>query len=153
MKRFATTAVLAIGCASLVYAQTDKIKTKVKADDGAKVVSYSGCVQTTPAHSYVLEHVAPVSRQTTVNEDGSSTTTTTFALVPEATVQLEPQVGHRVEVTGVRVPAGHGDADIKTKTKVNGHDTEKSKTEIDKTSYTQFRVMSVKATGESCSVN
>ena len=148
-----TTTVLALGCASLVYAQTDKIKTKVKADDGAKIVSYSGCVQSTPAHTYVLEHVAPVSRETTVNADGSTTTTTTFALVPEASVQLEPQVGHRVEVTGIRVPAGHGDADVKTKTKVNGHETEKSKTEIDKTSYTQFRVTSVKATGESCSVN
>jgi len=148
-----TTTVLALGCASLVYAQTDKIKTKVKADDGAKVVSYSGCVQTTPAHTYVLEHIAPVSRETTINADGSSSTTTTFALVPESSVQLEPQVGHRVEVTGIRVPAGHGDADIKSKTEVNGHDTEKTKTEINKTSYTQFRVTSVKATGESCSVN
>jgi len=148
-----TTTVLALGCASLVYAQTDKIKTKMKADDGAKVVSYSGCVQSTPSRSYVLEHVAPVSRETTINADGTATQTTTFALVPDSTVQLESQVGHRVEGTGVRVPAGHGDADIKTKTKVNGHETEKSKTEIDKTSYTQFRVMSVKSTGESCSVN
>jgi hypothetical protein len=152
MKRLATTFVLAVGCAGLVYAQSDKVKTKVKADDGAKVVSYSGCVQSTPTRSYVLEHVAPVSRETTVGTDGTTTTTTTFALVPEASVQLEPQVGHRVEVTGVRVPAGHGDVDIKTRTKVNGHE-EKSKTEIDKTAYPQFRVMSVKASGESCSVN
>jgi hypothetical protein len=101
----------------------------------------------------VLEHVAPVSRETTANEDGTVTQSTTFALVPDGTVQLESQVGHRVEVTGVRVPAGHGDVDIKSKTKVNGHDTEKSKTEIDKTSSPQFRVMSVKSTGESCSVN
>ena len=152
MKRIATT-VLALGCASLVYAQTDKVKTKVKADDGAKVVSYSGCVQSTPSRSYVLEHVAPVSRETTINEDGTATQTTTFALVPDGAVQLESQVGHRVEVTGVRVPAGHGDVDVKTKTKVNGHDTEKSKTEIDKAAYPQFRVMSVKSTGESCAVN
>jgi len=152
MKRFATTFVLALGCTGLVYAQSDKVKTKVKADDGAKVVTYSGCVQSTPTRSYVLEHVAPVSRETTVGTDGTTTTTTTFALVPDASVQLEPQVGHRVEVTGVRVPAGHGDVDIKTRTKVNGHE-EKSKTEIDKTAYPQFRVMSVKASGESCSVN
>lgn len=151
MKLFTTT-VLALGCASLVYAQSDKIKTRVKAEDGARVVSYSGCVQTTPSHTYVLEHVAPVSRETTINADGSASTTTTFALVPETTVQLEPQVGHRVEVTGVSIPAGHGDADIKTKTKVNGHE-ERSKVEVDKTAYPQFRVTSVKATGESCAVN
>ena len=151
MKRFATI-VLALGCVSLVHAQSDKVKTQVKADDGARVVSYSGCVPSTPARTYVLEHVAPVSKSTTVNGDGSTTTTTSFALVPEASVQLEPQVGHRVEVTGVAIPAGHGDADIKTKTKVNGKE-ERSKVEVDKTSYPQFRVMSVKATGESCSVN
>ncbi len=74
MKRFATT-VIALGCASLVYAQSDKVKTKVKAEDGARVVSYSGCVQTTPSHTYVLEHVAPVSRETTINADGSASTT------------------------------------------------------------------------------
>src|ERR1051325_868316 len=134
MKRFATTCILALGCASLVHAQSDKVKTTVKTDDGARLVSYSGCVQSTPAHTYVLEHVAPVSKSTTFNADGSATTTTTFALVPEASVQLEPQVGHRVEVTGVVIPAGHGDADIKTRTKVNGHE-EKSKVEVDKTSY------------------
>jgi len=151
MKRFATF-VVALGCASLVHAQSDKVKTTVKTDD-AKIVSYAGCVQSTPAHTYVLEHVAPVSKSTTVNADGSTTTTTTFALVPEASVQLEPQVGHRVQVTGVMIPAGHGDAEIKTKTEVKGGKDIKTKTEIDKTSYTQFRVMSVKATGESCSVN
>jgi len=153
MKRLAMTFVLTLGCAGLVYAQSDKVKTKVKADDVGKVVTYSGCVQSTPSRSYVLEHVAPVSRETTVNADGSSSTTTTFALVPDSSVQLESQVGHRVEVTGVRVPAGHGDIDVKTKTEVNGHDTERTKTEIKKGDYPQFRVMSVKASGESCSVN
>jgi hypothetical protein len=151
MKRL-TTFVLALGCASLVYAQSDKVKTTVKADDGAHRVTYTGCVQSTQSRSYVLEHVAPVSRETTVNSDGSSSTTTTFALVPETSVQLEPQVGHKVEVQGVVIPAGHGDADIKTKTKVNGKE-EKSKTEVDKTAYPQLRVMSVKPLGESCSVN
>ncbi len=152
MKRFATMFVVTLGCAGLVYAQSDKVKTSVKADDGARVVTYSGCVQSTPSRSYVLDHVAPVSKQTTVNSDGTATTTTTFALVPDASVQLEPQVGHRVEVQGVVIPAGHGDVDIKSRTKVNGHE-EKSKTEVDKEHYTQMRVMSMKATGEPCSVN
>jgi hypothetical protein len=150
MKRI-TTFILALGCASLVHAQSDKVKTTVKTDD-AHAVTYTGCVQTTQGRSYVLEHVAPVSRSTTTNIDGSTTTTTAYALVPDASVQLEPQVGHKVEVTGVMIPAGHGDADIKTKTEVNGKE-QKTKTEIDKTSHPQLRVLSVKALGESCSVN
>ena len=151
MKRL-TTFVLALGCASLVHAQSDKVKTTVKTDD-AHLVTYTGCVQSsTQPRSYVLEHVAPVSKSTTVNSDGSSTTTTTYALVSDPSVQLENQVGHKVEVQGALIPAGHGDAEIKTRTEVNGKE-EKTKTEIDKRAYPQLRVVSVKPLGESCSVN
>lgn len=151
MKRISTF-ILALSCASLVYAQSDKVKTTVKTDD-AKVVTYTGCVQSgTQAKTYMLDHVAPVSRSTTVSSDGSSTTTTTYALVSDSNVQLEPQIGHKVEVQGVLIAAGHGDASITTKTEVNGKET-KTKTEIDKTSVPQLRVISVKALGESCSVN
>jgi hypothetical protein len=147
-----STFVLALGCASLVHAQSDKIKTTIKTDD-AHAVTYTGCVQTgQQARSYVLDHVTPVRKTTDFNADGSTTTTTTYAIVAESNVQLEPQVGHKVEVQGVLIPAGHGDADIKTRTKVNGKE-EKTKTEIDKTSVPQLRVLSVKALGESCSVN
>jgi len=144
--------ILALGCASLVHAQSDKIKTTVKTDD-AHAVTYTGCVQTGgQARSYVLDHVTPVRKTTEFNADGSSTTTTTYSIVAENNVQLEPQIGHKVEVQGVLIPAGHGDASIKTKTEVNGKET-RSKTEIDKTSMPQLRVISVKALGESCSVN
>ena len=67
-------------------------------------------------------------------------------------MQLEPQVGHKVEVQGVLVEAGHGDATVKTKTEVNGKD-EKSRTEIERGPYPQLRVMSVKPLGGSCALN
>src|SRR4051812_9186233 len=151
MKRISTF-ILALSSASLVYAQSDKIKTTVKTDD-AHAVTYTGCVQTgSQAKSYVLDHVAPVRKTTEFNSDGSTTTTTTYAIVADSNVQLEPQIGHKVEVQGVLIPAGHGDADIKTKTEVNGKET-RSKVEVDKTSMPQLRVISVKSLGESCSVN
>jgi len=151
MKRLATFA-LAIGCASLAYAQSDKVKTTVKTDD-AKLVTYTGCVQSgAQTRSYVLDHVTPIRKTTDFNADGSTTTTTTYALVSDGTVQFEPQIGHKVEVQGVLIPAGHGDADIKTKTETNGK-SEKSKVEVDKTSHPQLRVVSMKALGETCSVN
>jgi hypothetical protein len=151
MKRLATFA-LALGCASLVHAQSDKVKTTIKTDD-AHLVTYTGCVQSgTQTKSYVLDRVAPVRRTTEFNADGSTTTTTTYALVSDGSVQFEQQVGHKVEVQGVLIPAGHGDADIKTKTEVNGKDT-KSKVQIDKTSSPQLRVVSMKPLGETCSVN
>jgi hypothetical protein len=148
--------VLALGCASLLAthadAQSDKIKTTTKTDD-AKMVTYTGCVQSgTQTKSYVLDHVTAVRKTTEFSADGTTTTTTTYALVPDSTVQLESHLGHKVEVQGVLIPAGHGDASIKTKTEVNGKE-EKSKTEIDKTSTAQLRVMSVKPLGETCAVN
>src|SRR3954453_16619765 len=85
MTRISTFA-LALGCATALAtqaanAQSDKVKTTVKTDD-AKLVTYVGCVQTGPqARSYVLDHVAPVSKTTERSADGSTTTTTTYALV------------------------------------------------------------------------
>ena len=152
MKRLAMFA-LALGCASLVHAQSDKVKTTIKTDD-AHLVTYTGCVQSgTQTKSYVLDRVAPVRRTTEFNADGSTTTTTTYALVSDGTVQFEKQIGHKVEVQGVLIPAGHGDAEIKTKTEVNGGKDQKTKVEIDKTSVPQLRVVSMKALGETCSVN
>jgi len=159
MKRFTTIVGLALGCAALLappaFAQSHETETKTKIKtDHANVVTYTGCIGSTSgqARSYVLNNVVPAERTTTRSADGSSTTTTTYALVPEATVQLEPQIGHRVEVQGVLVEPGHGDAKVKSKTEVNGKD-EKSKTEIERGPYPQLRVMSVKPLGESCAVN
>lgn len=151
MKRIAVF-VVALGCASLVHAQSDKVKTTIKTDD-AHVVTYTGCVQSgTQTRTYVLDRVAPVRKTTEFNADGSTTTTTTYALVSDGTVTFDSQVGHKVEVQGVLIQAGHGDADIRTKTEVNGKET-KSKVSIDKTSVPQLRVVSMKPLNESCSVN
>jgi len=157
MKRFSTTIALAFGCAALVvpsaFAQSTETKTKTKTEH-ASVVTYTGCIATSPAQTrtYVLNNVVPTEKTTTLRSDGTASTTTTYSLVPEATVQLEPQVGHRVEVQGVLVEPGHGDATVKSKTEVNGKDT-KTKTEIERGPFQQLRVMSVKPLGESCAVN
>jgi len=156
MKRFSTSLALVFGCAALmvphIQAQSTETKTKTKTDH-ASVVTYTGCVATSgQAKSYVLQNVVPLERTTTQRADGSSSTVTTYALVPEATVQLAPQIGHKVEVQGILVEPGHGDAEVKTKTEVNGKD-QKSKTEIERGPYPQLRVTSMKPLGESCAVN
>src|SRR3954464_11662731 len=113
MKRFSTFT-LALGCAALLaphtYAQSHETETKTRTKtDHASVVTYTGCIATGgQTRSYVLQNVVPAERTTTRSADGSSSTTTTYALVPESSVQLEPQVGHKVEVQGVLVEAGHG---------------------------------------------
>ena len=159
MKRLFTTTALALGCAALLvpttFAQSHETETKTKVKtDHATVVTYTGCIASSGAQTrtYVLNNVVPAERTTTRSADGTTSTTTTYALVPEASVQLEPQIGHKVEVQGVLVEAGHGDATVKSKTEVNGKDT-KQKTEIERGPYQQLRVMSVKPLGESCAVN
>jgi len=157
MKRFSTTVALALGCAALmvpsISAQSTETKTRTKTEH-ASVVTYTGCIASNAGQTrtYVLNNVVPTERTTTQRIDGSTTTTTTYALVPESSVQLEPQIGHKVEVQGVLVEAGHGDATVKSKTEVNGKDT-KTKTEIERGPYPQLRVMSVKPLGENCAVN
>jgi len=156
MKRFSTTLALAFGCAALMglhaQAQSTETKTKTKTEH-ASVVTYTGCIATgAQTQTYILQNVVPAQRTTTLRADGSTSTVTTYALVPEATVQLAPQVGHKVEVQGVLVEPGHGDAEVKTKTEVNGKD-QKTKTEIERGPYQQLRVTSMKPLGESCAVN
>jgi hypothetical protein len=69
--------------------------------------------------SFVLNKVVPVGRstETTVGTTGSTTTTTTtYALVPDEKVEIQSHMGHKVEVTGVMIPAG--DSKTTTTTKV-----------------------------------
>src|SRR5438105_10947922 len=106
MKRI-TTFILALGCASLVapqaHAQSNETKTKTKTEH-ASTVNYTGCVQTGgQTRTYVLDHVAPIRKTTEFNADGSTTTSTTYALVSDGSVQLEPQIGHKVEIQGVLI--------------------------------------------------
>jgi len=152
MRRFITTFALALTAATMLAmhtnAQSTETKTKIKTDD-AQTVTYTGCIGNTETRSYVLQNVQPVSTTRTTTADGRVTTSTTYALVPEGTVELQQNVGRRVEVTGVLIPAGHGDAKIEQRTKTNGKE-EKTKTEVEKGPVPQLKVLSVKPTGGSC---
>lgn len=152
MRRFISTFAVALTSATMlamhVGAQSSETKTKIKTDD-AQTVTYAGCIGSTETRSYVLQNVQPVSTTRTTTADGRVTTSTTYSLVPEGTVELQQNVGRRVEVTGVLIPAGHGDAKITQRTKTNGKE-EKTTTEVDKGAVPQLKVLSVKPTGGTC---
>jgi hypothetical protein len=143
---------LALSSASMLVihanAQSTETTSKIKTEHG-QTVTYTGCVGTgSETRSYVLQNVTPISRTETTTAAGT-TVSTTYALVPERTVELQQNVGRRVEVTGVLIEAGHGDAKITQRTKTNGHE-EKTTTEVDRGATPQLRVLSVKPTGGSC---
>ena len=157
MSRMFASFAVALGCAVALHAQdtTTTTKTEVKAND-AKTITYSGCVQAgTEPRSFILAKVMPVGK-TTTTEVGTSgtttTTTTTYALMPAEKVELQQHVNHKVEVTGVMIPAGDSKTETTTKTEREGApDTtvkEKTKTE---NAMPQFRVISVKSVADNCS--
>jgi hypothetical protein len=130
-------------------AQTSESKTKVKAEHG-NAVTYTGCVQPgTETRTYILQGVVPIAKTETIGTSGAATTTT-YMLVPEGKVELQEQVGHKVEVSGVLIPAGKGDAKIKTKTKTKGSE-EETKAEVERGAMPQLKVISVKPVPGSCS--
>jgi len=156
MRRFIASCTVALGCALAVTISaqetTVKSKTKMKGGD-IKTVTYTGCVQTgTETKTYVLDHVVPVSRTTrTEGTSGTVSTTTTYMLIPGEKVELQTHVGHKVEVTGMLIPAG--DVKSTTKTKIDREDAKdikiQEKAKIDNATP-QFRVISVKHLSESC---
>ena len=156
MKRFFAATIFALGCSvALANAQDTKTTTVTKVDGKApQTVTYTGCVQTgTETKSYILSHVVPMTRSTTTagTTGSTTTTTTTYALVPDQKVELETHVGHKVEVTGMMIPAG--DSKVTTTTKVDRDDAPDSKTKETVKSdnaFPQFRVLSVKNLAESC---
>jgi predicted extracellular nuclease len=149
--------VLGCSCVIAVSAQETKTTTTTKTE-GAKAttVSYTGCMQSgTETRSVVLAKVQPISRttETTVGTSGvaTTTTTTTYALVPDEKVEFQTHLGHKVEVTGMMIPAG--ESKTKTETKVEREDAPDTKAkETVKTNapIPQFRVMSIKDLNESC---
>ncbi len=152
MRRVFTTMAMVLGCASMLglqsHAQTTESKTKIKTED-AKTMTFSGCVESgTEARTYTLQHVVPVTTTQPVGTSGTMTTTS-YVLVPEK-VQLQEHVGHKVEVTGVLIPAGKGDSKIETKTKTGGTE-EKTKAEIERGPAPQLKVISVKTLADRCS--
>jgi hypothetical protein len=148
-----TGVVFALGL--VVNAQDTTIKSETKTSgDEAKTVSYTGCVGAgTETRTYVLSKAIPVTRTTeTVGTTGStSVSETSYMLVPGPTVQVQEHVGHKVEVTGMMVPAGDSKTESKTKIEREGADdtTVKEKTEADN-ALPRFSVTSIKDTGERC---
>jgi hypothetical protein len=137
-------------------AQDTKTTTTTKTE-GAKVetVTYTGCMQTgTETKSIILAKVQPVSSttETAVGTSGvTQTTTTSYALVPAEKVELQTHVGHKVEVTGMMIPAGESKTTTETKVeREDAPDTKSKETVKSDSSLPQFRVVSVKDTNESC---
>jgi hypothetical protein len=125
-------------------------QTKVQAEH-ATPMTFTGCLQTgTEAKTYILDKVVPTKTTEIVGTTGETATVTKFDLVPSETVQMQEHVGHKVEVTGVLVPAGKGEAKIKTESKLPGQE-EKTEAKIEKGATPQFRVISIKQLADSCS--
>jgi len=155
MSRFIATATLALGCALAISLNaqetTVKSKTKVSGEE-AKTVTFTGCLKTgTEKQTYILDKVVPVSRTTEVTGTGGAVTTTTYMLVPGEKVEIERHVGHKVEVTGIVIPAG--DIKTETKTKIDREDAKdtkiKEKAKIED-APPHLRVVSIKHLAESC---
>ena len=154
MRRYISSFAFALGCMAIAaQAQETTVKKETRSSGGQiQTVSYTGCVQTgTQAKTYILNRVVPVSRTTTEEIGGNTTTTTTYALLPGESVQVQQHVGHKVEVTGMMIPAG--DTKTETTTKVEREDAKDTKiqqTTKAKNAMPQFHVTSVKNLADSC---
>src|SRR5438128_9296298 len=153
MSRVIVAVTVAFACALALAVQAQETRSKTEIKGPAHAVTYTGCIQNgTETQTYILDKAVPVIH-TTSERSGTSgvvtTTTTTYALVPDAKVELVKQVGHKVEVTGILIPAGKK---VETKTEIereHGKDTkitEKSKGG----NMPQFRVTSIKQLAEAC---
>jgi hypothetical protein len=155
MRRYTLALSMALGITIAAHAQETTTRTTTKTENGGKsqIVTYTGCVQTgTETKSYILDKVVPVGRTTTVGPTGTTYSTTTYALVPGEKVEFQQFVGHKVEVTGVMVPAGESKTETNTKIEREGApDTNiKEKTKSDH-AMPQFQVTSIKHLADSCS--
>jgi len=158
--RFVASFTGALLCATLaVHAQDTKTttKTKTSADDGKiQQMTYIGCVQSgTETTSYVLDKVVPVTTTKTTGVAGTAgsvtTTSTSYILVPGEKVELQTHVGHKVEVTGMMIPAGEWKTETKTKIEREGEkDTNTKVTTKGDSDQPHFRVISVKQLSEPC---
>ena len=159
MTRSIAALAVALGCSCViaVSAQETKTTTETKTEGGkATTVTYTGCMQTgTETRSVVLAKVQPVSKttETAIGTGGvtTTTTTTTYALVPGEKVEFQTHLGHKVEVTGMMIPAGESKTTTETKVeREDAPDTKSKETVKTNAPLPQFRVMSVKDTNESC---
>jgi hypothetical protein len=77
----------------------------------------------------------------------TKTDTTTYMLVPGERVEIQSHVGHKVEVTGMMMPASK----TRTETKVeNEHGSDTTIREKTEHNMPEFRVISIKQLAESC---
>src|SRR4026207_1489006 len=106
MRRYISSFAFALGCMAIAaQAQETTVKKETRSSGGQiQTVSYTGCVQTgTQAKTYILHQVVPGSPTPTADIGGNTTTTTTYALLPGESVQVQQHVGHKVEVTGTLI--------------------------------------------------
>jgi hypothetical protein len=161
MKRLVIALAITAAGAVALQAQDVKSETKVKADD-AKTMVYTGCLATgEETTTYVLENAVQVKDTKTETKVGAAgmpetttTTTTKYVLVPAGTIDFKQNVGHKVEVTAMVIPAGDDKTKIETttKTKVEDQPTQKteSKEKVKQTDVPQLRVMAVKHLADRC---
>ena len=155
MKTTGITCAMALALGAAISAQDTTVKTTTKSSGGEiKPMSYTGCVDGgTETRTYVLNKVVPVTRTTeTVGTSGTTVVSqTTYELVPGEQIEIQRHVGHKVEVTGMLIPAG--DVKTETTTKVERDDakdtTTKEKTKVEN-ARPQFRVTAIKDLAERC---
>lgn len=156
MRKTVTSLGMALAFAVALHAQDTKTTTTVKSEGGdAKTVTYSGCVQSgADPRSFLLAKAMPVAQSTTTEVGTSGTTrstTTTYMLVPGEKIELQPQIGHQVEITGVMVPAGDSKVETKTQTEREGApDSTTRETVKSDNAMPQFRVTSIKEVAATC---
>src|SRR5262245_51641140 len=136
--------------------EQSKAKTKIKGG-AAQTVSYTGCIATgAQTTTYILNNGVPVTK--TVEQRGTTgtvtTTTTSYVLVPGSdTITFTNLVGHKVEVTGIMIPAGK-ETKVESKTKIEREGAPDVKIEERKktgeAAMPHFRVLSVKELPDPC---
>ena len=158
MQRWILGLTVALACAVGAHAQDTKTKVEVNGRN-SKPLTYTGCVQSgTETRNFVVAKVVPVGQTTrtevaTSGDTATTTTTTTYALVPGEKIELQQHVGHKVEVTGVMIPAGNSKVESTTKTERKGSrdTTVKETVKTEGAPMPQFRVLSIKELAETCS--
>jgi len=147
---------IALGCGLTLAAHAQSAASQSKDTDAVKTVTFTGCVADgTETKTYILNKIVPTGQSTTqaVGTSGivPSITTTTFELVPAEKVEIKENVGHRVEVTGVMMPAGETKTQVETKVdRDKGPDTKSKEETKSKSDAPQFRVTSIKSLADSC---
>lgn len=154
MRRLIPSVAIALGFVAIAHAQDTTTRTETRTSGAQpQTVTYTGCVQTgTQERSYILDKVVPKTQTTTRDlQTGNTSSSTTYVLVPGERVQVQEHVGHKVEVTGMLIPAGESRTETRTRVEREDGDDTKSRERVEtRNSTPQFRVISIKALNENC---